>query len=238
MEEQFQCHLLGTSFNPDRISANCLGNKKLENPFAKSPDQPYSASFSQKNAKLQVALTAFGHFFQALGKLHRKRLVEPVRPIGQADAAGQHHHLCRRQSFRQFLDYFRAGFSLTRPLVGETQHEFFQIVVSRALLKFVQIVNLGFAQAGLLTKAFMIVHSVVALVDLRRLEISELAELWVELFLNGLVEGERGLQYLRDISKGAKDIQHLTHLGLQVLENALGGFRGLGIGQRRDESHV
>jgi hypothetical protein len=25
---------------------------------------------------------------------------------------------------------------------------------------------------------------------------------------------------------------------LQVLENALGGFRSLGIGQRRDESHV
>ena len=39
---------LGNLLQPDRVSANPLGNKNLEILFAKSPDSPYSASFSQR----------------------------------------------------------------------------------------------------------------------------------------------------------------------------------------------
>src|SRR5713226_949317 len=83
----------------------------------------------------------------------------------------------------------------------------------------------------------MVVHSVIAFVDLRGLQVGQLAKLGIELLLNRLVEGKSRLQVLRRMANSAKDIEHFAKFGLQVLEHALGGFRGLSISNRCNKSH-
>jgi len=106
---------------------------------------------------------------------------EAARVNRQAHGRGEGDQLCRRESLRQPPNYFVCYPALPRPLFGEAQNILLQLVVGSALLELVEFLDLASVQAGLLTEGLVVVESVVAVVQLDRLQVGQFVKFRVEI---------------------------------------------------------
>src|SRR5262249_45024938 len=100
-----------------------------------------------------------------------------------------------------------------------------------ALFVLLQVLDLLRTQPGLLTDGLVVVQSVMAAVELARLEVGQLAQLRGEVAGNGLLECQRRPEHLGGVAGRAEGVGHHPELGLDLLKQTFRGVGRLGVGE-------
>ena len=113
-------------------------------------------------------------------QLHAESVVETIGPVRLPHGGSQLHEMFGRKRFLQFDQYRFCHGRLLRELLGKRDNCFFQIIVRAASRVIVERLDLLLGKSGPLTEGFVMMDSVMTLVDHARLQVRQLPQFGVQ----------------------------------------------------------
>ncbi len=131
-----------------------------------------------------------------------------------------------RKRFLQFDHNRFCHGRLLRELLGKRDNGFLQIIVRSAFRVIVEHLDLLLGKAGPLTEGFVVMDSVMTLVDQACLEVREFPQLGIQPALKACTERQGRIEDLGSVGHRAKDVRDHLQLCVEFLERRLRRTRG------------
>ncbi len=139
---------------------------------------------------------------------------------------------------REAVEQLPVHLRQARPLFGEAQNVLLSFRIGRALFKTGEVCNLFRRESSLLTEGRVIVQSVMTIVDLRSLQVSEFAQFGIEAGADRFPHRHYRLQHLGSMCQRPIHIWHVADGMAKCLKRFPNLFARLLVGNWLEDGHL
>ncbi len=160
------------------------------------------------------------------GQLDTEGVVEAIGPVCLPDGGRKLHQVFIPEFFLQSHHDLFVHLRLSCELLGEGDYRFRQFAVSVAFRIVIELLDLLLGQPSPLTEGFVVMDSVMTLVDQACLKVREFPQLGIQPALKASIKRQGRIEDLRSVGHRAEDVRDHFQLCVEFLEGRLRRFRG------------